>query len=383
MLSWTRIRCLAGTIVPHQQPGVQRAHGVAVPPDPLPQRPGLATEAPSPQSPRPLSSPCAPVNDFSRISAITLSIAAVERDTGLSKDTLRVWERRYGFPTPDRDSIGERAYTFDQVEKLRVIKRLLDAGHRPGRIVPLPFAELQQLAQSTIEHRPAGQADGLQMAPDLGRCMALIRGHDVRGLKRELTRALSRLGVARFVSEVVGPLSGAVGEAWMRGQLEVHEEHSTSEAIQVVLRQALASLPEAPPESRPNVLLTTFPGEPHSQGLLMAEAYFALEGCHCVSLGAQTPLWDIVLASSAYRIDIVALAFTGCMSPNQVIDGLSELRSKLPRAVWLWAGGTAPVLHRRRIDGVEAMASLQGIPAGLARWRGSVAGILAKVSALP
>ena len=41
---------------------------------------------------------------------VSLSIAAVERDTGLSKDTLRVWERRYGFPTPDRDGFGERAY---------------------------------------------------------------------------------------------------------------------------------------------------------------------------------------------------------------------------------------------------------------------------------
>jgi hypothetical protein len=25
-------------------------------------------------------------------------ISAVERETGLSKDTLRMWERRYGFP---------------------------------------------------------------------------------------------------------------------------------------------------------------------------------------------------------------------------------------------------------------------------------------------
>ena len=71
--------------------------------------------------------------------ALTLSIAAVERDTGLSKDTLRVWERRYGFPAPRRDAIGERAYTLEQVDKLRIVKRLLDAGHRPGRIVPLPF----------------------------------------------------------------------------------------------------------------------------------------------------------------------------------------------------------------------------------------------------
>ncbi|MET1081887.1 MAG: MerR family transcriptional regulator, partial [Burkholderiales bacterium] len=29
-----------------------------------------------------------------------VSIATVERDTGLSKDTLRMWERRYQFPRP-------------------------------------------------------------------------------------------------------------------------------------------------------------------------------------------------------------------------------------------------------------------------------------------
>ena len=57
-------------------------------------------------------------------SSVQFSIAAVERDTGLGKDTLRVWERRYGFPQPQRDSSGERIYPLDQVEKLRVIKRL-------------------------------------------------------------------------------------------------------------------------------------------------------------------------------------------------------------------------------------------------------------------
>ena len=37
-----------------------------------------------------------------------VSIATVERETGLSKDTLRMWERRYGFPRPARDDNGER-----------------------------------------------------------------------------------------------------------------------------------------------------------------------------------------------------------------------------------------------------------------------------------
>ena len=35
-----------------------------------------------------------------------LPIAAVERETGLAKDTLRVWEKRYGFPQPLRDASG-------------------------------------------------------------------------------------------------------------------------------------------------------------------------------------------------------------------------------------------------------------------------------------
>jgi len=73
------------------------------------------------------------MNDPARdLKTLTLSIAAVERDTGLSKDALRIWERRYGFPTPQRDGSGERAYPLEQVEKLRIVKRLMDGGHRPS-----------------------------------------------------------------------------------------------------------------------------------------------------------------------------------------------------------------------------------------------------------
>ena len=309
------------------------------------------------------------MNDRS-LSLITLSIAAVERDTGLSKDTLRVWERRYGFPTPARDGLGERAYPLDQVEKLRVVKRLLDAGHRPGRVVALPFAELQQLSDSTVDQPLRGTETALASA-DLRAHLELIRGHDVPGLRSKLTRQLSRFGVARFVTEVVAPLNMAVGDAWIRGQLEIFEEHVYTETVQAVLRQAITSIPEPDigPTSGPRVLLTTLPGEPHGLGLLMAEAMFALEGCNCINLGTQTPVWDTVLAVTAYRVDVVALGFTGCMNPNQVVESLQELRLKLPPAVHVWAGGSAPVLHRRRVDGVDPIASLEQIPAELRRWR--------------
>ncbi len=312
------------------------------------------------------------MNDRSKQPAITLSIAAVERDTGLSKDTLRVWERRYGFPTPERDGIGERAYSLDQVDKLRVVKRLLDAGHRPGRIVPLPLSALQELSEQTLD-QPLRAAEVPMGSADVRAHLELIRSHDVAGLRAGLLRLLGRFGVGRFVVEVVGPLNTAVGDAWMRGQMEVFEEHVYTDVMQGVLRQAIIGLPEGAQPGRPRVLLSTFPGEPHGMGLLMAEALFTLEGCACVPLGAQTPLWDIVLAAKAYQSDIVALSFTGCMNPNQVVDGLQELRSKLPPSAAVWAGGSAPVLHRRRVPGVLPIASFDQMTPELQQWRAASA----------
>ncbi len=309
------------------------------------------------------------MSDFGRLKPAPLSISAVERDTGLSKDTLRVWERRYGFPAPARDELDERVYAIDQVEKLRLIKRLLDAGHRPGRIVPLSYAELLALAGGVDGVAAMSTATAAPPAAEIRAYLDLIRSHDVGALRSALSRALSRLGVGAFVNAVAGPLNTAVGDAWLRGQLEIFEEHLYTEAIQVVLRQAIGSLPEAAAGSQPRVLLTTFPGEPHGLGLLMAEAMFGLEGCTCLSLGTQTPLWDIALAAGAHRSQIVALSFTGCMNPNLIVDGLAELRSKLPASVQVWAGGSAPVLWRRPVDGVQPMGSLTALPDAVRRWR--------------
>lgn len=297
----------------------------------------------------------------------SLSIAAVERDTGLSKDTLRVWERRYGFPTPERDALGERAYPVEQVEKLRIIKRLLDAGHRPGRVVQLPMDELDRLGAAGDPPRLPTPADAAS-APDLSMYVELLRSHDVDALRRQLSQAQMRLGLARFISELLVPLNTLIGDAWMRGQLQIFEEHVYTEVQQIVLRSALATLPD-PGVAHPRVLLTTFPGEPHGQGLLLAEAMFAIHGARCVSLGPQTPLWDIALAAKAFEVDVVALGFSGCMNPNQVVDGLAELRRKVPVSVGIWAGGSAPVLYRRPVAGVKALADLAAIQDSVRAWR--------------
>lgn len=303
---------------------------------------------------------------------ITMSIGAVERDTGLSKDALRVWERRYGFPTPGRDALGERSYPLEQVEKLRLLKRLLDQGHRPGKIIHYSTAELQQLAQQAGAAAFAADAGGADQAVLQG-YLDVCKTHQAEVLRHSLSQALSRMGLERFIVELLAPLNRLVGEAWASGELQIFEEHLYTESVQIVMRAAISALqlpqPQGQAPARPRILLTTLPQEQHGLGLLMAEAIFALEGASCISLGVQTPILDIVSAARAQGADIVALSFSGAMNPRQVLEGLEDLSGKLPAPGELWVGGACPVLARRPPQAVHVLSNLADIHAGLKNWR--------------
>lgn len=316
---------------------------------------------------------------------ILLSIAAVERDTGLSKDTLRVWERRYGFPEPVRDQYGERAYPLLQVEKLRVIRRLMDQGYRPGKIVALPLSELNQISVNLghphrhqtklVSAARAIENNFVQNQDDLDVFMDLIRSHQVETLRRRLAESALRLGLARFVTAVAAPLAYQVGDSWARGNLEIFEEHLFTESLTITLRNAINTIPQNVTQRGPKILLTTFPQETHGLGLLMAEAMFALEGAHCLSLGVQTPILDIVRAAASQYCEVIALSFSACLNANLVIDGLAELHHHLPADIQIWAGGSCPVLHRRPPEGIIVLPSLESVSRAVSQWRQHRSGI--------
>ncbi len=290
------------------------------------------------------------------------NISGVERETGLSKDVLRMWERRYGFPKPGRDENGERQYAVAEVEKLRAIKRLMDVGLRPGKLIHCALDELNSLADARVATRPH------QVTPSLERdLLARLRGHDAPGLQHALANLLMKEGLQRFVLDVLAPLNRAVGEAWMRGELQVFEEHLYTEQLQVALRSAINAFPRQ--TGSPKVLLTTFPGEQHGLGLLMVEALLVPEGAQCISLGTQTPLEDIRRAALAHEAQIVALSFSAAFPARQASEGLAALRRQLAPATTLWAGGEMTRRLRARLPGIALIPDLAATVGALKNWR--------------
>jgi len=290
------------------------------------------------------------------------NISAVERETGLSKDVLRIWERRYGFPRPDRDENAERQYTAEELARLRTIKRLMDTGMRPGKLIRHTLEELNTLAEKRI--RPRRETPAPAVESDM---LALVKGHDAAALHAALAGLLLRQGVPRFVVETVAPLNRAVGEAWTRGELQVFEEHLYSEQLQLALRGAINAIPRG--NAPPRVLLTTVPGEQHGIGLLMAEALLASEGACCISLGPQTPFDDIRRATLAYKAQVVAVSFSTAFPLRQIGDAIGTLRRALAPAVALWVGGEVTRRLRKTPSGVRLLPEIGEVLAALQGWR--------------
>jgi len=193
----------------------------------------------------------------------TWSIAEVERETGLGKDTLRVWERRYGFPVPGRDMLGERAYPEDQLQRLRLIKRLMDIGHRPGKIVQLSLDQLQALAQSPAPSKGAARAaaNAVQVE-DAEEWLDWLKQGRTDLIRQKLQGQILKKGLGHVVEEQIAPLCVMVGDAWLRGELSVYQEHLFTESVQAVMREAIAaveSIDQSQSNRRPRVLLTTTP----------------------------------------------------------------------------------------------------------------------------
>ncbi|RXZ43533.1 MerR family transcriptional regulator [Crenobacter cavernae] len=272
-----------------------------------------------------------------------------------------------GFPSPARNAAGDRVYTRPEVDKLRLIRRLMEMGLRPGRLVRLSADELSALA---IVHRPECPV------PDV--CVGFaerLTGHEPYALRELMQRRLFELGLRRFLSEFLPHANRLVGEAWMRGDAEAYEEHLYTEEVKRLLRETLAAMPVS--GERPRVMLTTCQGEAHSIGLMMVETILRLSGAQTIGFGTELPLADIAGAAAKHRVDVVALSFSVSYQ-GAPLAGLQRLLPMLPASVEVWAGGGACAGLGHDTPRLHLFGDLAAIDAALDDWRVRHAGSLAE-----
>jgi methanogenic corrinoid protein MtbC1 len=261
-------------------------------------------------------------------------IRVVARLTGIPIDTLRAWERRYGAVEPGRDDRG-RLYAEPDVQKLKLLRRLVERGHAIGRIANLGDGELSRLLEAGLEpHDRDGKADQI----DLRALFDAIDRYDMAALDRQVGKLAAVLSARELVYQVVLPLMREVGDAWERGQFTVAQEHLATGAM----RNLLGSLVrvQAPRDGRPGVVFATPAGERHEIGILAAAMLGATAGLGVIYLGADLPHEDVVEAvrRTGARVVVLGMTVTGDVLPEQTARSIAQA---LPRGVDILVGGAA------------------------------------------
>ena len=88
------------------------------------------------------------------------SIGAVARMLGMSVQTLRAWEDRYGQVVPARSSGGRRLYSRDQVDQLSFVREQIERGLQPSDAHRLLAQRTREVAQTRVRPGSRAGADG-------------------------------------------------------------------------------------------------------------------------------------------------------------------------------------------------------------------------------
>lgn len=281
-------------------------------------------------------------------------IHRVAKLTGLSKDVIRVWERRYSLVKPSRSANRYREYTDEDVSLFRFLKEELDRGQTIGGLAMEGRDSLLQ--RMRVNSIPKQQ----ELAPHrslLDELISRLDPLDKSRFEQQLNAAIAVIPFEEAVQRILLPLQRRVGELWHEGRVNIAVEHYVTKVIQQKLFSVMNQLPVN--EFGPRVLIACPEGEYHEIGAQAATYLAAARGCHVYYLGPNLPLADLEALCERVHPDLILLSVTETKSEegaHQLLHGLRMLSQRWPVA--LGGQGASALEHHLEHTGIELLDDL-------------------------
>jgi MerR family transcriptional regulator, light-induced transcriptional regulator len=266
-----------------------------------------------------------------------IRIGELSKRAGVSPESLRAWERRYGLLHPTRSSGGLRLYSLDDLERVRKMSAHLASGLAAAEAAGLALA-------SAHEDVRGGALDPVLVRAELA---AAVERFDEAAAQAILDRVVAALSVDALITDVVIPYLRELGDRWESGEASVANEHFASGLV----RGRLLGLARGWGFGvGPVALLACLPGELHDLGLIAFGLALRARGWRIVFLGADTPTETIETAAASIDPDLIVLS---AVSRERLRPSVARLRALAARHTIAvgGAGGRSP--EARRLGALE------------------------------
>ncbi|MCB0341631.1 MAG: MerR family transcriptional regulator [Pseudobdellovibrionaceae bacterium] len=289
-----------------------------------------------------------------------LTVNTVSRLANISAHSLRAWERRYNAVTPQRSPSGRRSYTVKDVERLRILKNLVDHGFTIGRIANLPDSELLTLVtqiQRTPEATKTNSSTPLtlpaprqlslsaqaEQSPWIRELLQDLLDYKLTQVAQHLFRARNQMAARSFVVEFISPLLAEVGHLSSIGELSVSQEHALSAILRDQISQLHVNLVAANFDGASvKMALATREGDLHEFGIILSNVLLRHHGISTHYFGANLPASALADAMNALKITHVVLGNTPLPPELEKVtlgEYIRELVHLVKHPFQIWVGG--------------------------------------------
>jgi DNA-binding transcriptional MerR regulator/methanogenic corrinoid protein MtbC1 len=289
----------------------------------------------------------------------THRIHRVAKLTGLSRDVIRVWERRYGLLKPMRGPNRYRLYTDEDVALLRYVRAEMASGQTIGELAATGRQELLARMRTSLPPVP------MEIEPYerlLGELLAALDPLDRVTFERRLNGAIAVVPFEEALRGILLPLQQRVGELWHDGRVGVAVEHYVTKQVQQKLFSVMNQLQVV--THGPKVVVASPPGELHEIGAQSVAYFCAVRGCRVHYLGPNLPVADIAALCAQVQPDLVLLSFSTALSADEATRVVRELAEQVAPICPIGVGGSGTraireILERGKCEVLEDFPALE------------------------
>ncbi|MGI8821338.1 MAG: MerR family transcriptional regulator [Chthoniobacterales bacterium] len=284
------------------------------------------------------------------------TIKVVARQTGLSEQLIRVWEKRYRAVQPVRAGNNRRLYTEEDVERLRLLREATQAGHSISQIAQATLPELQRLTKGRGRMPPtvSVQVSNAELVARLiEQASAAIVELDGPALVSVLERGAVELGSPAVLQKFIAPLASHIGDQWRAGELNIAHEHFATDQLTAFLHDF--ARPYAESMSAPHLVLATPSGQLHELGAIIVAAAARSHGWRTTYLGAALPVEELAGALARLQPRAVGLSIVYPPDDAALRRDLRKLGRLLAPDCALLVGGESAASYTELLQTIGAI----------------------------
>lgn len=288
----------------------------------------------------------------------THRIHRVAKLTGLSKDVIRVWERRFGLLEPARGANRYRNYSDEDVALLRYLKSQLDTGSSIGELAKLGRDELLVQARRGVARVSVVDNTFDRLLKEL---LACLDPFDRATFERRLNGAVAVVPFEEALHGILLPLQEQVGQLWHDGHVSVAIEHYVTKQIQQKIFSAMNQFPVA--DFGPKVVVACPPEEHHEIAALAVAYRCHVRGCRTYYLGANVPIASLASLCAKVRPDLTIVSFPRSPSDDKAAELVQAVAQEVFPVSPVAAGGHGALAMRELFEKshIEILENFAGL----------------------